>query len=692
MVNMKEMATENQEVLNYELDSDQSPNSESIAKPESGDSITDTGINQVAIIRPILDKIKCTHDVKDLPFSSLVNLNEEIRDFLIHKLSITGGHLAPNLGIVELTTAFHRIFDFPKDELIFDVGHQAYVHKILTGRQNDFDTLRKFKGLSGFSHSEESVFDHFTMGHGGTSISAAMGRALARDHLGEDHHVIAVIGDGAMTEGMALEALNHLGHKKTRLIIILNDNGMSIAPNVGGFSRYFDRVRDEPHLRSSKEYLKHLLKDIPVYGDHLYQLMSKMKNSFKYLMTPGVIFEELGIRYMGPVDGHDMRGLIDVLSEAKELDRPVIIHCRTTKGKGFKPAEDVSTSGAKWHGGGPFDPHKCSFIKTNNAPPTYSKILGTHLTKLALQDSKIHAITAAMPDGTGLSEFRDNIPDRFFDVAMAEQHAVTVGAGLASRGLKPFVAIYSTFLQRAYDQIIHDVCLQNLPVRFCMDRSGLVGADGPTHHGVFDMAYLRCIPRLTIMSPSNETDFVRMLNTMQAYEHGPIAVRYPRGSGTGEPIDEDTGIIPIGESKLLHQGKDLLILSIGRMLSEAQKISTELEKLLGLNCTVVDARFVKPLDSQMLTKQLPNNKFRIVTLEDGCIHGGFGSAVSEQISQLAFKHPVKQLTLGIPDEFVSHGTVNNLCQELNLDTGSLIERVQLWLQEGMDPEWSYRLV
>jgi len=689
---MKEIATETQDILNIDSNSNQRADFENKTKQQSENSDSTEQFNQVAIIRPILDKIKCTHDVKVLPLESLLALNEEIRDFLIHKLSVTGGHLAPNLGIVELTTALHKIFDFPKDELIFDVGHQAYVHKILTGRQNNFETLRQFKGLSGFSHSEESVFDHFTMGHGGTSISAAMGRALARDHLGENHHVIAVIGDGAMTEGMALEALNHLGHKKTRLIIILNDNGMSIAPNVGGFSRYFDRVRDEPHLRSSKEYLKHLLKDIPVYGDHLYQLMSKMKNSFKYLITPGVIFEELGIRYMGPVDGHDIRSLLDVLGEAKELDRPVLIHCRTTKGKGFKPAEDMSTSGAKWHGGGPFDPHKCSFIKSNNTPPTYSKILGTHLTKLALQDSKIHAITAAMPDGTGLSEFRDKIPERFFDVAMAEQHAVTVGAGLASRGLKPFVAIYSTFLQRAYDQIIHDVCLQNLPVRFCMDRSGLVGADGPTHHGVFDMAYLRCIPRLTIMSPSSETDFVRMLNTMQSHDQGPIAVRYPRGSGIGESINEQVGTIPIGQSKLVHQGKDLLILSIGRMITEAQDISNALEKLHGLHCTIVDARFVKPLDCDMLTKQLPRNKFRIVTLEDGCVRGGFGSAVSEQISQSVFESPVRQLTLGIPDEFVSHGTVSNLCQELKLDSDSLIERVQQWLQEGTDPEWSYRLV
>lgn len=647
---------------------------------------------QIAVIRPILDKVRCTQDVKRLPFSSLASLNEEIRDFLIHKLSITGGHLAPNLGIVELTTALHRIFDFPRDEIIFDVGHQAYVHKILTGRQSGFESLRQYKGLSGFSHSEESIFDHFTMGHGGTSISAAMGRALARDHLKENHHVIAVIGDGALTEGMALEALNHLGHKRTRLIIILNDNGMSIAPNVGGYSRYFDRVRDEPHLRSSKEYLKHLLKDIPMYGDHLYQIMSKMKNSFKYLLTPGVIFEELGIRYMGPVDGHDMHSLIDVLEEAKELDRPIIVHCRTTKGKGFRPAEDIGTSGAKWHGGGPFDPHKCSFIKKSDEPPSYSQLLGSHLTQLAQQDTKIHAITAAMPDGTGLTQFRDTIPDRFFDVAMAEQHAVTVGAGLASRGLKPFVAIYSTFLQRAYDQIIHDVCLQNLPVRFCMDRSGLVGADGPTHHGVFDMAYLRCIPRLTVMAPADESEFIRMLNTMQAFDQGPSAIRYPRGFGRGEITGDINTTIPIGQSRLITQGDDLLIVSIGRMLLEAEAIADRLKKLADLNCTVVDARFVKPLDYEMLLTQIPKNKFRIITLEDGCVQGGFGSAVTEQINQLQFDQAVRQLTLGIPDEFVTHGTVKNLCRELGLDTETMIQRVQHWLQEGTDPEWSYRLV
>ncbi|MEE2924528.1 MAG: 1-deoxy-D-xylulose-5-phosphate synthase [bacterium] len=649
-------------------------------------------VNEVAVIRPLLDKIKCTQDVKSIPESKLASLNEEIRDFLIHKLSKTGGHLAPNLGVVEITTALHRIFDFPKDELIFDVGHQAYVHKMLTGRQNGFESLRQYKGLSGFSHSDESVFDHFTMGHGGTSLSAAFGRALARDHLNEKHHVIALIGDGAFTEGMAFEAMNHLGHCKTRMIIILNDNGMSIAPNVGGFSRYFDRVRDEPHLRSSKEYLKHLVKDIPVYGDHLYQLMSKMKNSFKYLMTPGVIFEELGIRYMGPVDGHDMSSLIDVFLEAKELDRPVIIHCRTTKGKGFQPAEDISTAGAKWHGGGPYDPCNGNFIKPSSSSPSYSNILGEHLTELAKADNKVHTITAAMPDGTGLSKFRDSIPNRFFDVAMAEQHAVTMGAGLASRGLRPFVAIYSTFLQRAFDQIIHDVCLQNLPVRFCMDRSGLVGADGPTHHGVFDMAYLRCIPRVTVMAPSDECEFVKMLNTMHQHDQGPSAIRYPRGSGLGLDYQGISETIEIGQSRLIHQGSDLLIISIGRMLYEAKQVAEKIKRDLKLDVTIVDARFVKPIDIQMLDFQLPMNKFRLVTMEDGCVQGGFGSAIAEEINLLKLDYPVKQLTLGIPDEFVTHGTVSNLCKELKLDSETMFERVQHWLQEGMDPEWSYRLV
>lgn len=647
---------------------------------------------EVAVLRPLLDKIRCTQDVKNIPEDKLDSLNDEIRDFLIHKLSKTGGHLAPNLGVVEITTALHRIFDFPRDELIFDVGHQAYVHKMLTGRQAGFESLRQYKGLSGFSHSDESVFDHFTMGHGGTSLSAAFGRALARDHLNEKHHVIALIGDGAFTEGMAFEAMNHLGHCKTRMIIILNDNGMSIAPNVGGFSRYFDRVRDEPHLRNSKEYLKHLVRDIPVYGDHLYQLMSKMKNSFKYLMTPGVIFEELGIRYMGPVDGHDMSSLIEVLLEAKELDRPVIIHCRTVKGKGFKPAEDVSKAGAKWHGGGPYDPCNGSFIKSSTSSPSYSNILGTHLTELAKKDISVHTITAAMPDGTGLSKFRDTIPERFFDVAMAEQHAVTMGAGLASRGLKPFVAIYSTFLQRAFDQIIHDVCLQNLPVRFCMDRSGLVGADGPTHHGVFDMAYLRCIPRITVMAPADECEFVKMLNTMHQHDQGPSAIRYPRGSGPGLKCEGISETIEIGKSRLIQQGSDLLIVSIGRMLDDAKQIANRLNRESDLSVTVVDARFIKPIDLRMLDFQLRSNKFRLVTIEDGCIQGGFGSAVAEEISMLNLDNPVKQLTLGIPDEFVTHGTVSNLCKELKLDSETMFERVQHWLQEGMDPEWSYRLV
>ena len=409
-------------------------------------------------------------------------------------------------------------------------------------------------------------------------------------------------------------------------------------------------------------------------------------------MTPGVIFEELGIRYMGPVDGHDMSSLIDVFLEAKELDRPVIIHCRTTKGKGFQPAEDISTAGAKWHGGGPYDPCNGNFIKPSSSSPSYSNILGEHLTELAKVDNKVHTITAAMPDGTGLSKFRDSIPNRFFDVAMAEQHAVTMGAGLASRGLRPFVAIYSTFLQRAFDQIIHDVCLQNLPVRFCMDRSGLVGADGPTHHGVFDMAYLRCIPRVTVMAPSDECEFVKMLNTMHQHDQGPSAIRYPRGSGLGLDYQGISETIEIGQSRLIHQGSDLLIISIGRMLDEAKQVAEKIKRDLKLDVTIVDARFVKPIDIQMLDFQLPMNKFRLVTMEDGCVQGGFGSAIAEEINLLKLDYPVKQLTLGIPDEFVTHGTVSNLCKELKLDSETMFERVQHWLQEGMDPEWSYRLV
>jgi 1-deoxy-D-xylulose-5-phosphate synthase len=611
----------------------------------------------------------------------LEKLAQEIRNFLILNLSRTGGHLAPNLGIVEITLALHKVFSFPRDELIFDVGHQAYVHKILTGRKDLFSTLRKYRGLSGFSHRDESVYDLFTTGHGGASLSSALGKALARDLSGLDHHVIPVIGDGALTEGMALEALNHMGHQKSRVIVVLNDNGMSIAPNVGGFSRYFDKLRSEPHFRSSKEYLKHLVKDIPFYGNRLYTIMSKMKNSFKYLLTPGILFEELGIRYMGPVDGHNIGALVELLNEAKEVTKPVILHLKTTKGKGFTAAEDTTSAGAQWHGGGPFDPVRETFIK-KPSPPAYSKIFGQHLASMAEEDEKICAITAAMPDGTGLTPFKERHPSRFFDVAMAEQHGVTLGAGMAHSGLTPFVAIYSTFLQRAFDQIIHDVCLQNLPVRFCLDRAGLVGADGPTHHGVFDYAYLRCLPNLISMAPADEQEFVSMLNTMAAYREGPISVRYPRGSGPGKDISQADQRIEIGKGILIEEGKDLTIVAIGSMVETSRQI-VELLKKVGIEAGLINARFVKPLDEEMILEQASRTG-KLVTIEEGTVKGGFGSGVLELLHERGVKASVLQV--GIPDEFIFHGSVSELYQEVGLDPSTIFETIWKWIQNEVKEE------
>ena len=622
-----------------------------------------------------LESIHTPHDIKKLSLQELDRLANEIRNFLILNIAETGGHLAPNLGIVEITLALHKVFDFPRDDLIFDVGHQAYVHKILTGRKKMFQSLRQYRGLSGFSHREESIYDLFTTGHGGASLSSAVGKAVARDIEGKKHHVIPVIGDGALSEGMALEALNHLGHLKTRVIIVLNDNGMSIAPNVGGFSRYLDKVRSEPHFRSSKEYLKHLVKDIPLYGERIYSAMSKMKNSFKYLITPGIIFEELGIRYMGPVDGHDLNALTELFEEAKGVTKPVILHIRTTKGKGFSAAEDTSCSGAQWHGGGPFDPVSQTFIK-KASPPSYSKLLGQHLCTMAKQDSKVCAITAAMPDGTGLTAFQKEYPERFFDVSMAEQHGVTLGAGMAASGLSPFVAIYSTFLQRAYDQIIHDVCLQNLPVRFCLDRGGLVGADGPTHHGVFDYAYLRCLPNMVVMSASSEQEFIAMLNTMQKYDKGPISIRYPRGAGSGEEAQDCNATIPIGKGVLCQKGHDLCLIAVGSMVPTALTVASHLRQV-GIEASVINARFIKPLDKSLILEQAKLSG-RVVSMEEGCIQGGFGSSLLELFSENQLD--IKFFQLGIPDQFIPHGNIPQLYKEVGLDPDSIFEKITLWFK------------
>ncbi|PCJ20092.1 MAG: 1-deoxy-D-xylulose-5-phosphate synthase [Candidatus Cloacimonadota bacterium] len=626
----------------------------------------------------VLPNVNTSHDIKKLSLEQLNLLSEEIRDFLIHSISQTGGHLGPNLGTVEIILALHKVFDLPRDEIIFDVGHQCYVHKILTGRKSQFNTLRKYKGISGFTKRSESIFDSFTAGHGGPSISCALGKAIARDMKGANNHIVALIGDGALAEGMALEALNHLGHSQHPLIIILNDNEMSIAPNVGGYSKYLNRLRNEPHFRSSKDYFKHLVKDIPTYGEKLYHMMSKVKDSFKYLVTPGVIFEELGIRYVGPVDGHDLSALIPVLEEAKRTNKPIIVHVQTKKGKGFIPAEDTSPKGAIWHGGGPFDINKGCFIKASDDSPSYSKIFGQHLSRMAKEDPKVCAVTAAMPDGTGLVSFAQEFPDRFFDVSMAEQHAVGIGSGLAASNLKPFVAIYSTFIQRAYDQIMHDCCLQNLPVRFCMDRAGLVGADGPTHHGVFDISFLRGLPNIISMAPKDEQEFVTMLNTMKNHQAGPISIRYPRGSGTKEPVLNFDQTIKIGKAELLSEGDDLTIIAIGSMVIPAQRIAKILEQKLSIKISVINSRFIKPLDEKLILSQSKKSKC-VITLEEGTIRGGFGSGILELLSENNLFIP--SLKIGIPDEFIVQGSIDVLFKEIGLDDDSICSKVTSWLKE-----------
>jgi len=468
--------------------------------------------------------------------------------------------------------------------------------------------------------------------------------------------------------------LNHLGHTQTRLIVILNDNGMSISPNVGGYSRYFDRVRNEPMFRSGKDYLRHLVQGIPSYGDRLYHLMSKMKDSFKYLMTPGVIFEELGLRYVGPVNGHNLDELQMVMAEVKTYHRPVLLHVRTVKGKGFLPAEDTSCKGAKWHGGGPFDPSSGKFIKSGDSRPTYSQVFGSTLCDLAKSDNKVVAITAAMPDGTGLTQFAVEQPERFFDVAMAEQHAVTFAAGLCSKGYKPYVAIYSTFLQRAYDQIVHDVCLQGLPVRFCLDRGGLVGADGPTHHGAFDMAYLRCLPDMVCMAPRDEAEFQGMLSLMLGYDKGPTAIRYPRGSGPEMSWDSEFPL-ELGKADRVRKGQNLLIVAIGTMVAHACKVASKLAEQYHLEAEVIDARFLKPLDGDLIA-EAATRIGRVVTMEEGTRIGGLGSAVMECLSEQNIVVPV--LVIGLPDEFVTHGDVKLLYEHVQLDVDSICEQVSHW--------------
>ncbi|BDH62057.1 1-deoxy-D-xylulose-5-phosphate synthase [Lysinibacillus sp. PLM2] len=608
--------------------------------------------------------------LKKLNKKELELLAGEIRSFLIEKCSITGGHIGPNLGVVELTIALHRSFNSPNDKFIWDVGHQTYVHKILTGRANQFDTLRQYKGLSGFPKRNESEHDEWETGHSSTSLSAAMGMAVARDLKKESNYVIPIIGDGALTGGMALEALNHIGHEKTNMIVILNDNEMSIAPNVGALHNILGRLRTAKEYSKAKEELESLMKKIPVLGGKLANTAERVKDSLKYLVVSGVFFEEMGFKYLGPIDGHDLDSLEKTLEYAKKAKGPVLVHVITKKGKGYKPAEEDTVG--TWHGTGPYKMETGDFVKSQTAGPAWSSLVSESVRKLMRDDDRIVAITPAMPVGSKMEGIQKEFPQRFFDVGIAEQHAVTMAAGLATQGMKPFLAIYSTFLQRAYDQVLHDIARQNLNVFIGIDRAGLVGADGETHQGVFDIAFLRHIPNIVLMMPKDENEGQHMVKTAVEYNDGPIAMRYPRGNGYGVPMDDEMKTIQIGTWEILREGYHAVILTFGSTIPMVMEAADELSHQ-GIQVKVVNARFIKPMDEEML-HSIMASKLPVLTVEEAVLQGGFGSEVLEFASDNKYLNEIDRI--GIPDHFIEQGSVNLLLDEIGITKDEIVNRIQ----------------
>ncbi|QHA92506.1 1-deoxy-D-xylulose-5-phosphate synthase [Bacillus sp. N1-1] len=618
-----------------------------------------------------LEKIENPKFLKNYDMNDMTELAEEIRSFLINKLSETGGHLGPNLGVVELTIVLHKIYDSPKDKFIWDVGHQAYVHKILTGRASRFDTLRKYKGLCGFPKRNESEHDVWETGHSSTSLSAAMGMAAARDMKGSDESVVAIIGDGALTGGMALEALNHIGHEQKDMLVILNDNEMSIAPNVGALHNILGKLRTAGKYHKAKDELEYLLKKIPAFGGALASTAERVKDALKYLLVSGIFFEELGFTYLGPVDGHDVEALMENVKYAKKTKGPVLIHVLTKKGKGYQPAE--SDQIGVWHGVSPYKIEAGKQIKPKVAAPGYSKVVSETVRKLAEKDDRISVITPAMTVGSKWEAFEKQFPERLFDVGIAEQHATTMAAGLATQELKPVLSIYSTFLQRAYDQLVHDVCRQNLNVFLAIDRSGLVGADGETHQGVFDISFLRHLPNMVLMMAKDENELQHMVYTSLKYNQGPIAVRYPRGNGIGTKMDQELKEIQIGSWEVMREGTDIALLSFGPTLQDLLSAADKLEKE-GISARVINARFIKPLDEKMIA-DLMQEGIPMLTVEEAILQGGFGSAVLEYVNDSGYQHGGIQ-RMGIPDAYIEHGSVSELLKEIGLTPDDIAEKAK----------------
>ena len=613
----------------------------------------------------VLEKIRQENDIKKLSAAELDVLADEIREFLIQKISVSGGHLASNLGVVELTMALHLAFELPKDKIVWDVGHQSYTHKILTGRQEGFDELRKYGGMSGFPKRKESACDCFDTGHSSTSISAGLGYALARQIKGEDYKVVSVIGDGSLTGGMAYEALNNASRIRSNFIIVLNDNNMSISENVGGLSKHLSNLRTTESYQEIKTGIANSLSKIPMYGEGIVDRIRKTKSGIKQLFVPGMLFENMGIIYLGPIDGHDVAGMVKMFKEASRLQGPVMVHVKTKKGKGYFPAERHP---ARFHGTEPFE-IETGLPSKKRTKANYTDVFSTVMRKLGDRDDKVVAVTAAMADGTGLKRFRNMFPERFFDVGIAEEHAVTFAAGLAAAGVKPIVAVYSSFLQRAYDQILHDVCIQNLPVVFAVDRAGLVGSDGETHQGIFDISFLSSIPNMTILAPKNKWELSDMIKFAVDFP-SPIAVRYPRGEAY-DGLKEYREPIEYGKSEMIYAEKEIALLALGSMVKTAEIVRKRLKEM-GYSCSLVNARFAKPLDTKMLLELSKEHKI-LVTMEENVISGGFGQHVTEYLCRE--KAGVRVINVAIPDDYVEHGNVDILRREVGIDEESVTAKI-----------------